>query len=588
MTAGPEPPFADRHDVPIGDRPWFARYPPGVPTHLEIPSITLVELIRRSVERWPESTALLYYGTRYTYRRLWEESAALAGAFAADGIGPGDRVALYLPNCPAYPIAFLAALRRGAIVVQVSPLYHGVDLARLLADAEPKAIVALEIHYPEVEKLDLGSSAPIGYVAPLRAFYPWYVRPFVRAVLRRQGLPTAMPSGPRVRSWRAAVRHPPPPTEPPTVDPAVTPAVFQYTGGTTGTPKAAMLSHRNLVANVLQVQAWNTRREPGHDVTLAAIPFFHIYGLTVALLAALADGGAVVMETRPEPREILRLIQKYRPTQFPGVPALYQAINQNPELGRYDLTSIKFCLSGSAPLHLETARRFEAVTSAVLIEGYGLSEASPVTHANPTTGERRLGSVGLPVPETDQKVVDLETGQRTLGVGEVGELCVRGPQVMLGYYRQPDETALALRDGWLYTGDVARLDADGFCYLIDRKKDLINVGGFKVWPREVEEVLLQHPAIAEAAAVGADEPELGEVVHAYVVLRAGASATERELIDFVRERLAHYKAPRRVHFRASLPRSGVQKVLRRLLRGEPTPAGSPGEPPRAAPPAPDP
>jgi long-chain acyl-CoA synthetase len=546
---------------------WVGRYPPGVPHRVEIPNQLLTEVVEESVRRWGDRTALVYYGAKWTYRRFWQESERFAAALAREGVGPGDRVALYLPNCPAYPIAFFAVLRLGAAVVQVSPLYLGQDLVRLLKDSSPKALVTLETLYPNLTKVRGAYSPPVTFVARLREFYPWYLRPFVNIVLRRQKLSTEFPTDPTVRSWSSSVRTP---GSVPLAkgDPATTVAVLQYTGGTTGTPKAAMLSHRNLVANVVQANAWNTTRVPGDEVIVAAIPFFHIYGLTVAMLLGLAEGATIVIQTRPEIRELLKLIDRYRPTQFPAVPALYAAFNQQPDVGNFRIHSIKYCISGSAALPVEVGRRFEEITGANLIEGYGLSEASPVTHANPLGGGRRVGSIGLPLPNTDQRILDLETGTKVLGPGEVGELAVRGPQVMLGYYNQPEETAMVLSDGWLKTGDVARIDAEGFAYIVDRKKDMVNVSGMKVYPREVEEVLFQHPAVADAAVIGIPDATHGEVVKAFVVRKPGATVTVDELIAFVRERIAHYKAPRSVEFRDSLPRSGVQKVLRRVLRDD--------------------
>jgi long-chain acyl-CoA synthetase len=549
------------------DRPWLQRYPPRVPPQLDIPNVTLPELIESSVRRWPDRTALVYYGAKWSYRRFWQASERLAAGLASEGVGPGDRVALYLPNCPLYPIALFAVLRLGATVVQVSPLYLGQDLTRILRDSEPKALVTLEILYPNLARVRDEHAVPVVVVGRLREFYPFPKSLFVNRVLKRLHQSTDFPSDPWVRPWRAMRRSAgPPPTW--RGDPATTVAALQYTGGTTGKPKAAMLTHRNLVSNVLQTNSWNTTRQPGGDVILAAIPFFHIYGLTVAILVGLSDGATIVIQTRPEVRELLRLISKYRPTEFPGVPALYNAIIQQPDLARFDIRSIRFCISGSAPLPLEVAKRFEELTHGKLVEGYGLSETSPVTHVNPVEGERRAGSIGLPVPNTDQRVVDLETGSRVLPAGEVGELAVRGPQVMLGYYHQPEETALVLQDGWFRTGDIARIDADGYAYIVDRKKDMINVSGMKVYPREVEEVLFQHPGVADAAVIGVPDAEHGEVVKAFVVRKPGAAVTSEELRGFVRERIAHYKAPRSVEFRDSLPRTGVQKVLRRVLRDE--------------------
>jgi len=562
-----------RDPTGTAERPWLRKYPRSVPARLEIPSCLLTELVENSVQRWPHRTALAFQGGRWSYRRFWRESERLAATLRQDGVGPGDRVALYLPNCPAYPIAFFAILRLGATVVQVSPLYHGWDLLSVLVDAAPQAIVTLDTQWPHLEEIRDRHQVPVAIVGRLPEFYPVWSRPFVARSLRRPHLSTGLPTGPGTRSWRSALRGTGPVPAVPG-DPGTQVAVLQYTGGTTGTPKGAMLTHRNLVANVLQVDAWNTTRVPGREVVLAAIPFSHIYGLTVALLVGLAEGATVVMLLRPDPPTVLRGIGRYRPTQFPGVPALYVGLLRRPDLARYPLRSIRFCLSGSAPLPPDVQRRFEAVTGAALVEGYGLTETSPVTHINPVEGERRPGSIGVPLPDTDQQVVDPEDSSRVLPPGSVGELAVRGPQVMRGYYQRPEETALTLRDGWCLTGDIARIDEDGFAYLVDRKKDVINVGGLKVYPREVEEVLHQHPAVLEAAVVGEPDPDLGEVAKAFVVRRPGTAVSPDELIRFVRARLAHYKAPRTVEFRDALPRSGVQKVLRRILR-----AGSPPSPP---------
>jgi len=556
-----EPPLSD------ADRPWLKKYPSTVPPHLEIPNVLLHELIEASVRRWPSRDAFVYYGAKWTYARFWQASERLAAALAKEGVRPGDRVAIYLPNCPLYPVALFAVLRLGATVVQVSPLYIGQDLTRILQDSEPKALVTLEILYPNVAKVRADCPVPAVFVGRLRELYPFPKSLFVNSVLKRSKMNTEFPTDPWVRPCGRALRTP---GSIPAWrgDPATSVAVLQYTGGTTGKPKGAMLTHRNLVANVVQSNSWNTTRRSGSDVIMAAIPFFHIYGLTVAILMGLADGATVVIQTRPEIRELLKLISKYRPTEFPGVPALYNAFIQQPDLAKFHIRSIRYCLSGSAPLPLEVAKRFEQLTGANLVEGYGLSETSPVTHVNPVEGERRAGSIGVPLPDTDQRVVDLETGSRVLATGEVGELAVRGPQVMLGYYHQPEETDLVLKDGWFRTGDVARIDADGYAYIVDRKKDMINVSGMKVYPREVEEVLFQHPGVADVAVIGIPDAEHGEVVKAFVVRKPGATVTAEELQAFVRERIAHFKAPRSVEFRDSLPRTGVQKVLRRVLRDE--------------------
>jgi long-chain acyl-CoA synthetase len=545
--------------------PWFAHYPANVPPTIEIPNVRLPELVEASVRTWNDKPAFVYYGKTWTYRQFWEVTGRVASALAKDGFVAGDRLALYLPNSPAYPIAFYGALRLGLTVVQVNPLYIGVDLVRLLQDGKPRGLVTLEVLYPNLAKVAGEVNLPLIYVARTREFYPWPKRAFVNLVLRRQGRSTKFPTDANVRPWShltggagvfPAVHS----------DPSKEVAVFQYTGGTTGRSKAAMLTHRNLVANALQCRAWFSAQPPGHGITLAAIPFFHVYGMTVAMNYPLAHGATIVLENRPDPGETLQLIGKYHPTELPGVPALYAAINNHPKVGKYDIRSIQVCVSGSAPLPAEVARRFEELTGGKLIEGYGLTEASPVTHANPIGGERRAGSIGLPLPLTDQRLFDLEDRSKKMGPNDIGELAVRGPQVMAGYANQPEETALVREGDWLLTGDVARIDADGYAFIVDRKKDMIDVGGLKVYPREVEEILYQHPGIAEAAVVGVPDPVLGEVAKAFVVRKAGASPTEAEVIAFVKERLAHFKAPRAVEFRTELPKSAVQKVLRRVLR----------------------
>ena len=549
-------------------RPWLARYPPEIPPTLEIPEERLPDSVERSVRTWPDRDAFVFYGSRWSYRTFWEETGRFAAALHSEGFSPGDRLALYLPNCPAYPVAFFGALRLGVTVVQLSPLYIADDLSRVLDDARPKGIVFLDISSKNLDAIARERLPPVRFAARLKSFYPWYERPFVNRVARRRGLDPSYPSDPDVRDFARAIQHPG--TFPkPTSDPRREVAVFQYTGGTTGVPKAAMLSHRNLIANALQCRAWFSEQAPGTSILLASVPLFHVYGMTVALNYPLLSGSTIILQIRPDIDEMLRLIARYRPVELPGVPAIYRAIADHPKVGRYNVRSIRLCVSGSAPLPAEVVRRFESITGGNLLEGYGLTEASPVTHANPVDRDRRReGSIGLPLPSTDQRVVDVETGTRVLSTGEAGELIVRGPQVMLGYFGHPEETARSIRDGWLFTGDVATIDADGYAFIVDRKKDMVDIGGLKVYPREVEEVLYRIPGVAEAACIGVPDASLGEVIKAFVVRRPGATVTEAEVIAFVRAHIAHYKAPRSVEFRDSLPKSGVQKVLRRALRNE--------------------
>jgi long-chain acyl-CoA synthetase len=534
-----------------------------------VPDVRLPDAIEAAVRGWPKRTAITFYGSRWTYEQFWEATGRFASALYREGFRAGDRLALYVPNCPVHPIAFVGALRLGVAVVPISPLSLGDDLRHVLGTTEPKGVITLDILYPNLVKVPGGAALPLRCVASLRELYPFYLRPFVNSMARKRGYSTGFPTDPTVRRWSTMLRPPATGFPKPAGDPATEVAVLQATGGTTGVPKAAMLTQRNLLANALQCQAWFHTERPGTTVVLAAIPLTHVYGMTVGLTYPLVNAGTIVLELRPDAGEMLRLIARHRPTQIPGVPALYRAIADHPKVGRYDVRSIRVCVSGSVPLPMEIARRFESITGGSLVEGYGLTEASPVTHANPIDRSyRRAGSIGLPFPSTDQKVVDLETGTRTMPVGEAGELAVRGPQVMLGYYRNPEETARVLRDGWLLTGDVAIIDPDGYAFIVDRKKDMIDVGGLKVYPREVEEVLYRYPGVLEAAVIGVPDPSLGEVVRAYVVPKPGATLVESEVIAFVRENLAHYKAPRSVEVRASLPKSPIQKVLRRTLREE--------------------
>ncbi|MGI0139590.1 MAG: long-chain-fatty-acid--CoA ligase [Thermoplasmata archaeon] len=564
---------------PGRERPWLARYPEGVPSEIDPPDGRVDDVVGAAVRSGPQRVAIRFYGRDLRYEELWEESGRLATALGAEGVGPEDRVAVVLPNCPLYPIALLAAWRLGATIAQISPLLVGDDLLAVLRDARPRAVVTLDHLYPPLDRARSAHAAERYVLASLADFLPAQPPRWMRPP-RAVRPPAQPPSEVGVLRWREISGRTSGPPTPSLRGSATSVALLQYTGGTTGTPKGAMLTHRNLLANATQLNAWNFLRVPGEEVLLTSIPLFHIYGLTVGLLVGLIEGDAIVLQSAPDVGELLELVQTYRPTQFPGVPALYQGLLRHPEVRRYDLRSIRYCLSGSAPLSVELQRRFEEETGARLIEGYGLSESSPATHANPRVGERREGSIGLPLPGTEERIVDLETGSRTLPVGAIGELEVRGPQVMLGYFGQPEETARALHEGWLRTGDVARLDADGFAYIVDRKKDMINVGGLKVWPREVEEVLFRHPAVLDAAVVGVPDPRSGEAVRAYVVRNADASVTSQELTAFVRNHLAHYKVPREVEFRDALPRSGVQKVLRRVLRveaGRSDPPTGPGE-----------
>jgi len=552
------------------ERPWHRHWPEGVPKTLEYPDIPVHELLRRTAKEGPDWPAIRFYGKTITYGELDASADRFAAGLRSIGVRPEARVSLALPNTPHFHVAFFGVLRAGGIVVQTNPLYTPRELEELYNDAGVEAAVVLDLFWHNVAKAKPATGLRHVVVAdvadylkaPLRQLYPIKKK----KDLRKQGhWPLAIPEEPWVHRY-ADLLATPAAGEAPRVSPREDVAVLQYTGGTTGTPKGAMLTHRNLVANALQTAAWLPGSVKGSERFLGAIPLFHVYGLTTVLLAGVTLGAEVVLH--PNPREIdaiLKLIHRTKPTIFPGVPTMYIALLRHPKLSKYDLSSIKACISGAAALPNEVRREWEKVTGGKLVEGYGLTEASPVTHANPLVGTVKEG-IGLPFPDTEPRIVDVDNPSREVPPGETGELAIRGPQVMKGYWNKPEDTAAVLRDGWLLTGDVARMDEDGYFYIVDRKKDMILCSGYNVYPREVEEVLFMHPAVGEAAAIGIPDAYRGETVKAFVVLKAGAAATEEEVIAFCKERLAPFKVPKQVEFTKELPKSMIGKVLRRELR----------------------
>ena len=549
-------------------RPWFEHYEPGVPRQITVPEEPLDEILRRTAERFPERDAIDFLGARMRFRELDDAVDRFARALLARGLEHGDRVSLHLPNTPAFVIAFFGTLRAGGIAAPASPLLVERELDVLLRETTPRFSVCLDLLVPRVRavRTAIEGRLPDGalIVTGIRDWLPVPIRWLYPLAARREGRWHPVPHSAATPNLVRLLRQTPGGRVESGAGPD-DPAVLQPTGGTTGTPKAATLTHRNLVANAHQTAAWFPGARAGGESTLCVVPYFHIYGLTVAMNFSILIGATQILHPRFDPLAVLKSIARTRPRTFPGAPTMYATLAAHPARARYDLSSIEACISGAAPLSLEVQRRFEEVTGGRVSEGYGLTEASPVTHCNPIHGQRKIGTIGLPFPSTDARVVDLETGQRTLGPGEVGELVVRGPQVMAGYWNRPEETAAVLRDGWLFTGDVATMDEEGYFRIVDRRKDMIIVGGMNVYPREVEEVLTAHPAIAEAAVVGQPDERLGEVPRAYVVLEPGASITETEILAYCRENLARYKVPAAVEFRTELPRTFIGKVLRRVL-----------------------
>lgn len=553
---------------PALERPWFAYYDQWVPKRLEYPEVPLQHFLSASAKEYPNREAIIFYGARLTYRVLDEAADRFAVALVDRGLMKGDRVSLFLPNCPQMVIAYYGTLRAGGVVVSTSPLYSATELEHQLKDSGAETIVALSKLYPLVKEVAPRTGLKRIIVTNIKEYLPPVLRLlFTILKEKKEGHRVAIERHAGTELFLDVLASAK--AKSPAVDVRPDdPALLQYTGGTTGIAKGAVLTHRSLVANALQTGAWLVKEKGEKEIFLGAVPFFHVYGMTVVMNLCISLGDMMILLPHFRVKEALEAIAKYRPTIFPGVPTMYVAINHYPKVGKYDLRSIKACLSGAAPLPLEVQTRFESLTGARLVEGYGLTEASPVTHANPLYGARKVGTIGVPLPDTDARIVDLETGERTLPAKEIGEVVVRGPQVMAGYWNRPDETAMVLKDGWLYTGDIGYMDEQGYFTIVDRKKEMIIVGGFNVYPREVEEPLYEHSKVKEVVAVGLPDPYRGETVKVYIVLKEGQSATEEEIIDFCKKKMAKYKVPTLVEFRKELPKTLVGKVLRRALREE--------------------
>jgi long-chain acyl-CoA synthetase len=549
-------------------RPWLASWNGGALRTIGVGARSLQSLLEDSASRSPLSPCLSYQGASFTYSEVEETSSRFASALISLGLQRGDRVGLFMPNIPQFVFAYFGTLKAAGVVVPCSPLYKEKELEFQLKDSGASFVVAAS---DVVKGNDLFASLDacrgrLSLKAAFAASVTEYLPPLKRSFAGLAGVKNVGRSG-TVQFKQLVDKSGPLKTAVP-VDPVKDVAVLQYTGGTTGVSKGAMLSHANLYLNA----AASSQTLPllSTDVALAALPLFHIYGMTTAMNAPFFVGARVVLLPRFDAGEVMKAIQREKATSFCGVPTMYIAVNNHRDVSKFNLRSIKSCISGGAPLPVAVRKRFIDITGSHLVEGYGLTEASPVTHCNPI-GDGAVvkdGSIGQPISETDAAIVDMEDPSKLLGVGEVGELVVMGPQVMLGYWNRKDETDLVLRGGWLLTGDIARMDEEGYFFIVDRKKDMIDVGGLKVWPREVEEVLFTHPAVLEAAVVGVADEYRGESVKAYVILKpeSKGKVTEQEMIEFCRTNIAKYKAPRSVVFVDELPKTLVGKVLRRKLR----------------------
>lgn len=550
-------------------RPWLTHYEDGVSTDIPVYGKPLFHFLDEAARRYPDRMALRFQNTHMSYRQLKRQAERMAGRLRELGVGDGERVAVMLPNLPQTIVLFWAILKAGGVVVMLNPLYMESELLTILNDARPRHMVLLDLLWPRIaslrDRLPVETYITTGVADALS--FPLNLLYRLKELRNRHA--PRIPYAAGVLPWKeltcgseAYIAD--------IVDPPETAALLQYTGGTTGLPKGVPLTHGNLGSNALQVlEVIRDLRHERHSI-VGLLPFFHVYGLCLGITLPAMLAATSLPLPRYVPQDVLHLINKHRPTIFPGAPSVYASLLQQKNLAQFNLKSIKLCISGSAPLSRELRREFHELTGASLLEGYGLTEASPVTHLNPLIPEQQKdGSIGMPMPGTDAVIVE-PGGMEPLPPHTVGELLIRGPQVMHGYWNRPEETAATLQDGWLRTGDLACMDEEGFFYIVDRKKDLVLVGGFNVYPREVEEVIMEHEDVQEAVCVGLRDPLRGEVLKCYVVPRpqAARSLDKGAIIAWCRGKLAGYKVPRHVEFRTELPKSAIGKVLRRALRDE--------------------
>lgn len=551
------------------ERRWHAQYDPSVPAELDWQPCSLVDFLKASVDRGPERTAIVFENKRLNYGQFWDEVQRFAAGLHSLGVGEQSSVAIQLPNLPQAPIAYYAAMQLGAKVVLTNPLYTEREMEHQWSDAQCDVVITMDFLWDQKVR-GLRSKLKVKHfiIASIPEYLGFPLNFLAPFKLRKASPPmiAKLQPEPGVHRFRALLKAGQLPAPKPQLAPERI-AVLQYTGGTTGVSKAAMLTHKNLSANAQQTLSWCSTMQDGREVILTAVPLFHVFGMTVCMNLAVISNSAMVLV--PNPRDtasLIKAIEKQRVTIFPGVPALFNNLNHFPGTRGSDLSSLRICISGSAPIAREVQEKFEALTGAIIIEGYGLSETSPLTHANPIQGERRLGTVGLPVSGTDAMIVDASDPTKQLGIDQEGELLLRGPQVMAGYWQRPDETAKSMHGDWFMTGDLATQDAQGYFRIVGRKKDMINIKGMKVYPDEIDALLMEHPKILEAATIGISHPQHNEIIKSFIVLQPGAQMTAEEVIEHCKSGLAHYKLPRAVEFIAELPKNNVLKVLRRVLR----------------------
>ena len=548
-------------------KPWLTAYQEGVPEHIIYETLTLSDYLDRSVREFPENPALNFMGYTLTYKQLNHMVLQFAAFLYKSGIRKGDRVAVIMPNVIPCVAAYYAILRIGGVVVLNNPLYTDTELLHQFKNSNAKVAIVLDLLANRIIGLRNKCSIETVVVTSIGDYLPFPKSILFPLVAKKKKLAANVDKAPSVYYWKNVIRekYEYPPKVQVTFDDL---AALQYTGGTTGVSKGAMLSHGNLSKQVQQIRAWFPGFTAGTETMLGALPFFHVFGMSSAMNLAVMMAWNNVLIPKPQPEPLLEAIKEYRPTFAPLVPTMYIGMINDSMIKKVDMSCLKGCFSGSAPIPVEVIHEFQAKTGSLIVEGFGMTETSPVTHINPfVEGRTKVGSIGVPISDTECRIVNIETGE-DVRPGETGELLIRGPQVMSGYWNMPEETDHVFTDGWLHTGDIARMDDDGYYYIVDRLKDMIINGGLKVYPRDVDEVLYQHPSVQDACTIGVPHDVKGEMVKAFVVLKKGSSATQGELIEFCRQKLAGYKIPSEIEFRETLPRSAVGKILRRELREE--------------------
>jgi long-chain acyl-CoA synthetase len=578
------------------DQPWRKQYSDHIPAEMDFEELFLPDFLERSAQRFPDKAALIFQGYSITYKELKDMVDRFTACLKSFGIQKGDSVAILLPNTIQCVVSYYAIIKLGAIVVMNNPLYADPELEHQFNDSGAKVLITLDllanrmidlrpktnitqIVYTSIaDYLPFPKSFILRTVGKTRKVSDWLPGiplvkhiSFIESIRKRFGtlqqLTADVNNAPDVYNWKELLSQYEPDSSRAQLnfDDVV---MYQYTGGTTGVSKGVMLTHGNMTKQIQQANIWFPELEDGKEVVLGALPFFHVFGLTTIMNFSIYKGWTDILVAKPQADQLLETIHHYKPTFTPLVPTMFINMLNDPHIKKTDMTSIKACFSGSAPLAVDVIHEFEKLTGAVIIEGFGMTESSPVTHMNPYSGIRKVGSVGIPVPETECRIVDLETGEKDVPVGQPGELIVKGPQVMKGYKNRPDETEKTIRDAWLYTGDIATMDEDGYFYIVDRKKDMIISGGFNVYPRDIDEVIYQHPKVLEGCSIGIPHPTRGEAAKVFIVLKENETATENEIIEFCKPRLAKYKWPVEIEFRKELPKTNVGKILRKDLRKE--------------------